>query len=122
MRSAEWPPPVADSPPAATDLDLIDLLKAIADARTRRGVCFPARYLLLAPVLRTAAFNLLRLSGFQSIRAAMQAEMNAIKGLVAMVRGQQQPDPCLQPFLPSSPTGQPDHAQLKNHPTEDIPY
>ena len=36
---------------AATDLDLISYLKAIPDARMRRGVCFPAWYLLLVAVL-----------------------------------------------------------------------
>ena len=36
---------------AATDLDLISYLKAIPDARMRRGVRFPAWYLLLVAVL-----------------------------------------------------------------------
>ncbi len=36
---------------AATDLDLIGYLKAIPDARMRRGVRFPAWYLLLVAVL-----------------------------------------------------------------------
>ena len=35
----------------ATDLDLISYLKAIPDARMRRGVRFPAWYLLLVAVL-----------------------------------------------------------------------
>jgi hypothetical protein len=34
--------------------------------------------------LRTAALNLLRLSGFQSIRAGMQAVMHDITALLAM--------------------------------------
>ena len=36
---------------AATDLELISYLKAIPDARMRRGVRFPAWYLLLVAVL-----------------------------------------------------------------------
>ena len=36
---------------AATDLDLISYLKAIPDARKRRGVRIPAWYLLLVAVL-----------------------------------------------------------------------
>ena len=36
--------------------------------------------------LRTAAMNLLRLAGFQSIRSGMQAVMHDIKALLAMVR------------------------------------
>ena len=36
---------------AATDLDLISYLKAIPDARMRRGVPIPAWYLLLVAVL-----------------------------------------------------------------------
>ena len=43
--------------------------------------------------LRTAAMNLLRLAGFQSIRAGMQAEMHDIKVLLAMARRQPQPNP-----------------------------
>jgi predicted transposase YbfD/YdcC len=38
--------------------------------------------------LRTAAMNLLRLAGFQSIRAGMQAVMHDIKTLLAMARRQ----------------------------------
>ena len=41
-----------DSASAATDLDLISYLKAIPDARMRRGVRIPAWYLLLLAVLR----------------------------------------------------------------------
>ena len=36
--------------------------------------------------LRTAALNLLRLAGFQSIRAGMQAVMHDIEALLAMAR------------------------------------
>jgi len=43
--------PVLQSDSAATDLDLISYLKAIPDARTRRGVRIPAWYLLLEAVL-----------------------------------------------------------------------
>lgn len=46
---------------AATDLDLIAYLKSIPDARMRRGVRFPAWYLLLGAVLGI-------LSGCQSLR------------------------------------------------------
>jgi len=35
----------------ATDLDLISFLKAIPDARMRRGIRIPAWYLLLVAVL-----------------------------------------------------------------------
>ncbi|WP_295536686.1 ISAs1 family transposase [Synechococcus sp. UW140] len=42
--------------------------------------------------LRTAAMNLLRLCGFQSIRAGMQAVMHDIKALLAMVT--RRPNPC----------------------------
>jgi hypothetical protein len=44
--------------------------------------------------LRTAAMNLLRLAGFQSIRAGMQAVMHDIKALLAMVRRRPQNDSC----------------------------
>ena len=44
--------------------------------------------------LRTAAMNLLRLAGFQSIRAGMQAVMHDIKALLAMAQRQPQPNPC----------------------------
>ena len=43
--------------------------------------------------LRTAAMNLLRLGGFQSIRTGMQAVMHDIKALLAMVQQQPQPNP-----------------------------
>jgi hypothetical protein len=46
---------------AATDLDLISYLSAIPDQRMRRGVRFPAWYLLLVAVLGI-------LSGCQSLR------------------------------------------------------
>ena len=46
---------------AATDLDLISYLRSIPDARMRRGVRFPAWYLLLVAVLGI-------LSGCQSLR------------------------------------------------------
>ncbi len=46
---------------AATDLDLISFLKAIPDARMRRGVRIPAWYLLLVAVLGI-------LSGCESLR------------------------------------------------------
>jgi len=52
---------VPDTAAAATDLDLISYLKAIPDARMRRGVRFPAWYLLLVAVLGI-------LSGCQSLR------------------------------------------------------
>jgi len=42
---------VPQSVSAATDLDLISFLKAIPDARMRRGVRIPAWYLLLVAVL-----------------------------------------------------------------------
>ena len=38
--------------------------------------------------LRTAALNLLRLAGFQSIRAGMQSVMHDIGELMAMARRQ----------------------------------
>jgi hypothetical protein len=43
--------------------------------------------------LRTAAMNLLRLAGFRSIRAGLQAVMHDIKALLAMV--QRRPEPGL---------------------------
>jgi len=52
---------VLESASAATDLDLITYLKSIPDARMRRGVRFPAWYLLLVAVLGI-------LSGCQSLR------------------------------------------------------
>jgi len=52
---------VLQSVSAATDLDLISFLKAIPDARMRRGVRIPAWYLLLVAVLGI-------LSCFQSLR------------------------------------------------------
>jgi hypothetical protein len=42
---------VLESVSAATNLDLISYLKAIPDARMRRGVRIPAWYLLLVAVL-----------------------------------------------------------------------
>jgi len=44
--------------------------------------------------LRTAALNLLRLGGFQSIRAGMQAVTHDIATLLAMARRQPKPSPC----------------------------
>ena len=44
--------------------------------------------------LRTAALNLLRLAGFQSIRAGMQAVMHDITALLAMSMRQPEPKPC----------------------------
>jgi hypothetical protein len=52
---------VAESSSAATDLDLISFLRAIPDARMRRGVRIPAWYLLVVAVLGI-------LSGCQSLR------------------------------------------------------
>ncbi len=43
--------------------------------------------------LRTAALNLLRLSGFQSIRAGMQSVMHDITALLAMAMRQPSPEP-----------------------------
>jgi len=43
--------------------------------------------------LRTAALNLLRLAGFQSIRAGMQAVMHDITALLAMAMRQPKPKP-----------------------------
>jgi len=43
--------------------------------------------------LRTAALNLLRLSGFQSIRAGMQTVMHDITALLAMAMRQPSPGP-----------------------------
>ena len=40
-----------ESASAATDLDLISYLRSIPDARMRRGVRFPAWYLMLVAVL-----------------------------------------------------------------------
>jgi hypothetical protein len=42
---------VPKSASAVTDLDLISYLRSIPDARMRRGVRFPAWYLLLVAVL-----------------------------------------------------------------------
>lgn len=50
-----------ESVSTATDLDLITYLRSIPDARMRRGVRFPAWYLLLVAVLGI-------LSGCQSLR------------------------------------------------------
>ena len=44
--------------------------------------------------LRTAALNLLRLAGFQSIRTGMQAVMHDITALLAMVMRRPQPNLC----------------------------
>jgi predicted transposase YbfD/YdcC len=43
--------------------------------------------------LRSAALNLLRLAGFQSIRAGIQAVMHDITALLAMARRRPQPNP-----------------------------
>ena len=43
--------------------------------------------------LRTAALNLLRLTGFQSIRAGMQAVMHDITALLTMAKRQPEPSP-----------------------------
>lgn len=50
-----------ESASSTTDLDLISYLRSILDARMRRGVWFPAWYLLLVAVLGI-------LSGCQSLR------------------------------------------------------
>ena len=42
--------------------------------------------------LRTAALNLLRITGFNSIREGLQAVMNDIQGLLAMVMRQPAPN------------------------------
>ena len=52
---------VLETAAAATDLDLISYLMSIPDPRMRRGVRFPAWYLLLVAVLGI-------LSGCQSLR------------------------------------------------------
>ena len=44
--------------------------------------------------LRTAALNLLRLTGFQSIRAGMQAVMHDIRALLSMAMRQPEPKTC----------------------------
>jgi predicted transposase YbfD/YdcC len=44
--------------------------------------------------LRSAALNLLRLAGFQSIRAGLQAVMHDITALLAMARRRPESDPC----------------------------
>ncbi|WP_411871809.1 hypothetical protein [Vulcanococcus limneticus] len=44
--------------------------------------------------LRTAAPNLLRLGGFRSIRAGIQAVMHDITTLLAMAMRQPEPNPC----------------------------
>jgi hypothetical protein len=44
--------------------------------------------------LRTTGMNLLRLTGFRSIRAGIQAVMHDITALLAMVRRQPQFDVC----------------------------
>ena len=44
--------------------------------------------------LRTAALNLLRLAGFRSIRAGMQAVMHEITALLAIARRRPQHNPC----------------------------
>ena len=44
--------------------------------------------------LRTAGLNLLRLAGFQSIRAGMQTVMHDITTLLAMAQRQPKPNPC----------------------------
>jgi len=44
--------------------------------------------------LRTAALNLLRLTGFRSIRSGMQAVMHDITALLAMAMRQPEPKPC----------------------------
>jgi len=43
--------------------------------------------------LRTAALNLLRLAGYQSTRAGIQAVMHDITALLAMVKRQPKPNP-----------------------------
>jgi predicted transposase YbfD/YdcC len=48
----------------------------------------------LCAFLRTAALNLLRLAGFQSIRTWMQTVMHDITALLAMVVRKPQPKPC----------------------------
>ena len=44
--------------------------------------------------LRTAALNLLRLDGFQSIRAGLQAVCHEITALLTMARRQPEAKPC----------------------------
>jgi hypothetical protein len=44
--------------------------------------------------LRTASLNLLRLDGFQSIRAGLEAVMHDNTTLLAMAMRQPEPNPC----------------------------
>ena len=60
---------------------------------TRDSKPFHATHLFLTS-LRTAALNLLRLVGFRSIRAGLQAVMQKITALLAMARRQPQSTPC----------------------------
>jgi len=50
---------VPETSATATDLDLISCLKAIPDARMRRGVLFPTWYLLLLTILGIQSARLL---------------------------------------------------------------
>ncbi len=60
---------------------------------TREGRPYQATHLFLTS-LRTAALNLLRLAGFQSIRAGLQAVMHDVTALLAMARRRPQTDAC----------------------------
>ena len=57
----DWIPLLSETAFPAADLDLISFLRAIPDTRLRRGIRFPAWYLLLVAVLGI-------LSGCQSLR------------------------------------------------------
>ena len=80
---------------AATDLDLISYLRSIPDARMRRGVRFPAWYLLLVAVLGI-------LSGCQSLRDLERFAIrhHAVTGFLVLLflpvggfNGVERPDP-----------------------------
>jgi predicted transposase YbfD/YdcC len=68
--------------------------------------------------LRTAALNLLRLRGFKSIRAGMQAVMHDIPALLAMVRRQPRPNPIY--YIKSTPPSLPSYAATTKNRTSNI--
>ncbi len=65
-----------------------DVLRGVEDAHRYRGNGAGAM-----ATLHTAAMNLLRLAGFESIRAGMQAVMYDITALLAMAMRQPEPNP-----------------------------
>ena len=79
----------------ATDLDLISFLKAIPDARMRRGIRIPAWYLLLVAVL-----GILSRCGERDMPIALELAADlTMQSLLVRFHGQEEVGPLLLELL-----------------------